>query len=624
MRQHQISIKDPGKRGQFYSNTSIKLGHPENPQAFVIDVSMFHLFVDPEALPFAAKDELAESLSSLLRLTKEGKENLKAQMEKKSRSRKLAVWLEKTEKDQIQRFWKKFSEKYKIAKNALYFVEDYKRSYPFGKLLGQVLHTVRDDKDPKTGQNIPTGGLEMLLDPYLQSKDGQRLLLRSPKHPMDVGNIVSTPENGADIFLSINHYIQAIAEEEIAKAVKLAEAKSGWAIMMDPYTGEIFALAQYPFFEPSSYSQFFNDPSLLEHTTVKAITNAYEPGSTFKPITVAIALQANAELARQGKKPLFDPKEKMNVIDGRFPGRSKPIKDLKRHHYLNMEMALQKSSNVYVARLAQKIVDTMGQDWYRNMLCNHFGFGSKTGIELPSESPGLVPTPGKKYKSGHLEWSVPTPFSLGMGHNLMVNSMQMLRAFAILANGGKLVTPTIIRKIVKTDIDGNKQILLDNTTENRLQSFLQALDPAIGAQVVSAMKFITKPGGTAVKADIYGYTEAGKTGTSEKIINGRYSKDIHFSTFIGFTPAIKPRFVLLIAIDEPKSKLIPGIGKMHHGGNCAAPVFREIASRTLRYLGVAPDDPYGYPAGDPRHNAEKADWWEKSKQLSELYRQWNH
>ena len=124
-------------------------------------------------------------------------------------------------------------------------------------------------------------------------------------------------------------------------------------------------------------------------------------------------------------------------------------------------------------------------------------------------------------------------------------------------------------------------------------------------------------------AAIGGYTEAGKSGTSEKIINGVYSKDIHISTFVGFAPVKDPRFVLLIAIDEPEKKYVPGIGKNQLGGICAAPAFAEIGRRTLEYLGVEPDDPYGYPVGDPRADRKKADFFQEAQALAELYRQWN-
>ena len=298
------------------------------------------------------------------------------------------------------------------------------------------MHTVREDKDPATHQAIPTGGLELIFDRMLQGKEGKRLILRSPRHPLETGKILAEPEDGADVYLTINHYLQAIAEEEISKAVKNSNAKGGWAVLMDPKTGEIWALAQYPWFEPGEYRQYFNDPKLAEHTKVKALTDPFEPGSTMKPISMAIALKANLELQKKGKKPLFSPSEKISTASGSFPGRKKPIHDTKPHKYLNMYLGMQKSSNIYVSRLIQRVVDNLGEKWYRDTLHNVFGFGLKTGIELPSESPGVLPMPGKMHPNGTMEWSTPTPFSLAFGHNILTNSVQMLRSYAIFANGG--------------------------------------------------------------------------------------------------------------------------------------------------------------------------------------------
>jgi cell division protein FtsI (penicillin-binding protein 3) len=621
--QHQVVVTEPFKRGLFYSNASIKTGHPDEPIPFVVDVPKFHLYIDPLSIPENCRSEIAGQLSSFLHLQDKDKQKIRLQFDKKSRSRKLVMWINRDMRERIQQWWSKYSSSKKIVRNALFFVQDYKRSYPFGKLLGQVLHTVREERDSVTEQSVPTGGLELIFNHYLQGKPGKRLLLRSPRHPMDTGKIISYPEDGADVFLTINHYLQAIAEEEIEKAVKKANAYSGWAVMMDPRSGEILALAQYPFFDPSQYRQFFNNPSTLEHTKVKAITDTLEPGSVMKPITLAICLKANEEMKKRGKNPLFSPEEKVGTANGRFPGRSKPISDTKLHRYLNMTLALQKSSNIYMARMVQRVIDNLGEKWYRSALQDIFGFGLKTGIELPSESPGLLPTPGKKNPNGTLEWSVPTPFSISFGHNILVNGLQMLRSYAIIANGGYDVKPTIVKKIVKTHHDGTKEVLLDNTLSQRIASFPRVLEPKIAEDIAEIMKLVTKPGGTASKADIWGYTEAGKTGTSEKIVGGTYSKKNYISTFVGFAPAKDPRFVLLIAIDEPECKYVPGLGKNHHGGNCCAPVFREIGSRALQYLGVEPDDPYGYPAGDPRSNLEKADCMQKIKMLKELYRQWN-
>jgi cell division protein FtsI (penicillin-binding protein 3) len=196
----------------------------------------------------------------------------------------------------------------------------------------------------------------------------------------------------------------------------------------------------------------------------------------------------------------------------------------------------------------------------------------------------------------------------------------MVRAYAIIANGGRAVQPHIVRKMIKTDVNGVKSVFLDNSS---LQAGDQVLSPSASAAIIRSMKFATKEGGTSKKADIMGYTEAGKSGTSEKVLDGNYSKDHNVSSFLGFAPASHPSFVLLVSIDEPEKKFIPGVGKHQFGGICAAPVFREIATRALQYLGVTPDDPYGYPVGDPRRNVEKADWFMEVQGLKELYESWN-
>ncbi len=605
--QHQVVVKQPPRRGLFFSNTDIKLGHPQAKQAFVLDVAKFHLYIDPESIPAASRNEIARQIALLLHLKGEEIKKMRLQFEKKSRSRKIAMWIDAPAKDEIQAWWRAYARRKKLASNALFFVQDYLRSYPFGKSLGQVLHTVRLQRDEKTEAAIPTGGLEAILDPVLRGKMGRRLFYRSPRHEMDMGRVITPPEDGCDVTLTVNHCLQAIAEEEIEKQVVKSEAKGGWAIIMDPYTGEVLALAQYPFFDPRSYPKYFNNPALLEDTKVKAVTDPYEPGSTFKAITVAVALMANEELRKRGKPQLFTTTEKVGTVPCTFPGRTKILKDIKRvHRYLNMYMALQKSSNVYMAKMVQRIIEQLGAEWYRSTLHNVFGFGVKTRIELPSESAGLLPMPGKLHPNGKLEWSAPTPYSMAMGHNILANSFQMLRSFAIIANGGYDVKPTLVKRIMR-----GEEVIYDLGNSLAKKTPKRLLEPTISEEVLTAMRFTTKPGGSASKGDIPGYSEGGKTSTSEKIVNGVYSKKTHISTFIGFAPAKNPRFVLIVAVDEPAFKIIPGIGANQYGGNCAAPCFSKIGERALKYLGVEPDDP-----------AEKL-WLPEVNALKSLYDKWN-
>lgn len=624
-KQHYFTVQEPFKRGTFISNTSIKKGHPEAPQSFVIDVQKFHLYADPVSIPIEDRERIIQELSTLLGMDEVERKALSSHFKRKSRSRKLAMWLDKDTQDAILEWWHPFAKAHRIPRNALFFISDYQRSYPFGKLLGQVLHTIQSVKDEKTSQAMPTGGLELYFDSYLKGKSGKRRLMRSPRNSLEIGEVIATPQHGADVYLTINHCLQAIAEEEVEKGVRKSKAKSGWAVMMDPYTGEILALAQYPFFSPADYQRYFNDQTLIEHTKVKAITDANEPGSIMKPITLAVALKANEELARRNQPPLFDPEEMMPTSNSHFQGRRKPLKDTHFHHFLNMNMALQKSSNIYMARLMEQVIQRLGAEWYRNTLDVDFGLGQKTGIELPSESPGLLPRIGKKHPNGALEWSVSTPYSLAMGHNIQVNSLQILRAYAIFANGGYLVTPTLVRKIVKTLPDDSPDGIVAECFVKESHPLTHRVVTSENAKrILTAMKFTTKLGGTARRADVWGYSEAGKTGTADKVIKGKYDPHFVCASFVGIVPAEKPAFVLIVSMDEPEYGYEPGQGRKHHGGFCAAPVFKEIAQRSLEYLGIAPDDPYGYPPGDPRYDSKKADWLSEIRQLQEKYEKWNN
>lgn len=603
-RQHYFTVIEPFLRGSFFSNSDVKKEHPSTPHPLVVDIQKYHLFIDPESIPEHLKEEIAKKLDSLIHF--ESLSDVLTQFEAKSRSRRVQMWLDKEQMDAILAWWNPYSKKQRLARNALFFVTDYQRCYPYGKLLGQVLQTVQHQRDETTKQAIPTGGLELTMHQYLMGKEGQRSLMRSPRNSLETGKITSLPENGADIYLTINHVLQEIVEEELEKGVKKCQAKGGWAVMMDPYTGEIFALAQYPFFNPTEYPDYFNDPEKIAHTRVHAVVDANEPGSVMKPITAAIALKANET------KKIFSPEEKTKTRGVKLKGRKQPLRDGDKHGFLNLPMAIRCSSNVYVAQLVERVIDNFGNEWYRNALTELFGFGKKTGVELPAEAAGMVPTPGKKHPNGCLEWSSPTPYSLSFGHNIQVNSLQVIRAYAIFANGGFFVQPTLIRKVVKNDL-----ILLDNTEQ---REFPRVLSQEIVAEIVKSLKYTTKPGGSCSRGDVYGYTEAGKSGTAHKIINGNYSETQYCSTFVGFTPVIKPAFVLLVTMDEPQYHP----DKRHHGGVCASPVFAAIAKRSLDYLGITPDDPYGYHPLDPRYDKNRADWQKENQQLKEMYEKWNN
>lgn len=619
-RQHFFVINEPARRGLFYSNGSARPHHPIIPTPLVMDVVRYHLYADPDAIPSYMKEIISQEVSTRLSSHSLTPHFVCMRLERPSRSQMLAMWLTPEAKDQLIAWWHPFAHQNRIARNALFFIKDYQRSYPFGSLAGQLLHTLQPRKDHKTGLPIPTGGLELFFNGILQGKEGKRRLMRSPRHALEIDEILCHPKPGADIYLTIDLALQAIVEEELERGVKRSKGKGGWAVMMDPRTGDILAMAQYPFFNPTQCAQFFSSSTLIEHTKIKAITDAHEPGSVFKPFTVALALTANRELVRRGDPPLFSPEEKMATHNTHFPGRKKPLSDTSLHYFLNLDMAMQKSSNVYMARLAERMVARLGPLWYRSQLQSLFGLGQKTGIQLPAESAGVLPMPGKRHRNGTLEWSTATPFSLAMGHNVQVTTLQLLRAYAVFANGGYLVTPTLVRAIAT----GERALPPFSSAGLITQSpFPKVLDSQIVDRVVRAMRYVTKPGGTAFRADVPGYTEVGKTSTPKKLVNGRYSDTLYCPLFAGFCPVNNPSFVLVVTIDEPEYGYIPGVGKNHNGGNCTAHVFREISKRALESLGISPDDPCGYPVGDLRRDVQKADWMKETRQLQERYNQWN-
>ena len=607
-KQHRLVVKEPCKRGSFYTQSK----GVWQPLAF--DVTKYHLYIDPLSIPERCRDEVAGNVIELAHLPWD----VFSEFGKRSRSRRLALSLDKSVRDKVLAWWAPYAKSNKIASNALFFMVDYQRCYPHGPLLGQVVHTIRELKDEKSGDALPTGGLESYFNDILKGKGGVRRLLRSPLNHLELDEVVEQPEDGAEIFLTLDHTIQAIVEQELSKGVAASHAKGGWAVMMEAKTGAIIACAQVPTFDPTNYRDYFNDVNRECETRVQAVSDAFEIGSIMKPITLGIGLRANEELIALGKPPIFNPHDAMDVTRSQFPGRrSKPLYDLPRHKAINMSMALQKSSNVYMAEIADRVVNQLGIAWYRKELVDTFGFECKTGIELPAEAIGLVPSSHRRHPNGAVEWSLSTPYSLSIGYNLLATSLQMLRAVAVFPSGGYLVKPTLVEKIVKQN-----EVIYQREVQKKRVLSQQSAD-----QVVSAMKFATKPGGTGRLASISGYTEAGKTGSAEKIVGGIYSKKKHISSFIGFAPAnFAPEtnpLVLIVSIDEPEAIVLENGIKGYLGGRCAAPVFREAMRRSLEYLGVPYDDPFGYPVGDPRYHPDKADWMPEVVQVKQLYEQWN-
>lgn len=603
--QHHLVIKEPFQRGKILCRSA----GDKKASPVVRDVLTYHLYIDPIRLKAEFKEEIIKTISPHLEA-----KDISSHFYKKSRHRKVAGFLSLNQKEVIEAWWKPYAKEHKIASNAITFVKDFKRSYPYDHFLGQVLSTVYRNRDEKTGMVTAISGIEKKFDENLKGAVGKRYLMRSPKYNIDDAKRHIYAKNGDDVYLTIHHQIQAICEEELKKGVDKVNGKGGLAVMMDPNTGEILALAQYPFYSPENYSEYFNDKEKQERVKPKVVTDCFEPGSIMKSLTLAIGLKANEKLLDLNQKPLFCPYEMVRSDNPNFKGRTRPLKDVSTHKYLNMFLAIQKSSNIYPARIIERVLESLGPKWYSDQLQEVFGLGIKSGLELPYESAGMVPIYGKTYSNGKQQWSDPTPYSLAIGYNVLVNPVQMARAYSVFANGGYLVEPSLLHKIV--DASG-KEVFRPQKEKKRV------LSKDIADIMLQALKYTTKKGGSAYLADIPGYSEAGKTSTTEKIVNGVYSKNTHLSNFIGIAPAKNPKFVLIVVVDEPEKKYIPGFGTTHFGGKCAAPIFREIGKRALHILDCPLDDPYGFSLNDPRTEKEKSDWYVESKDLKSMYDAWN-
>lgn len=599
--QHQHIRSEPFKRGRFFATLHRDKNHPTRHVVLALDLKYYHLYSDPALIPANEQDHLLDILGACCALTKEELTAWKVKLARKSRSQKLKSQITEREKEQLDAVWAKLAKQRGLPRNALYWIEDYCRSYPYGALLGAALGAVQNERDVKTKQSIPTGGLELALNGKLKGQPGKRKLLRSPRQALTMGDALVEAKDGEDIYLTIDPYIQTIAEEEIERAVKRVGAKAGWAIMVDPRSGEIYALAQYPGFTPANYRACYNDPHLKHYTEVRAVTDCFEPGSTFKPLCFAVALLANRECLARREPPLFDPKTMVRCDQGMFPGRKRPLRDVGGPHaFLNLALALQKSSDIYGADVIERVIKRFGPFWYFKQLKRLFKLGQKTGIELPGETAGVLPNPRDPN-----QWSITTPCCLSMGYNVLVTPFQLLRAYAILLTGCD-APPTLIKR-----------------GESCLSEREVLIDAAISRELIDGLKLATTAKGTCKRANLAGYTQGGKSGTAEKVVQGSYAKGCHFASFIGFTPADAPRFLLFIGIDEPPHRLIPGVGGVYFGGFCAAPAFKAIMERTLEYLETPPDDPYGYPSDDPRFDPQKAKGTKRVRAAKELYRQWN-
>ena len=423
------------------------------------------------------------------------------------------------------------------------------RYYPQNQLAGQLIGFVGRDSEGLEG-------LELKYNDYIRGEAGSSVTERDAlgRRVLVQGVEGLRIPPGSDVHLTLNTSIQHIGEKELEATVLKYRAKSGVAIVMEPFTGEVLALANYPAFDPNNYSK-----QSADQRRNRAVTDSFEPGSTFKTILAAAALEEGVV----GKEDLF------YCEMGKYPYAGKVIHDTHPHGWLSFAKILQVSSNIGFTKVAQKLK----KDRYYRYI-EKFGFGQVTGIDVPGEVPGLL----RKAES----WSAIDLATHAFGQGISATPLQMVTAYAAIANGGFLMRPYVTRRVVSPQ----GEIVL----EIQPHVVRRVISEKTARSLASILKDVTNEGGTGVMANVDGFEVAGKTGTAQKadLVHGGYAAKKRVASFVGFVPANDPRLVALVLIDEPEVNV--------YGGVVAAPAFRNIAQAALRHLAVAPQQAALIPA----------------------------
>jgi cell division protein FtsI (penicillin-binding protein 3) len=423
-----------------------------------------------------------------------------------------------------------------LGLEGVYFMDESMRVYPNRELASQTLGFVNMNGDGGEG-------IELQYDKELKGKDGVFSFDVDAHRRSFRVKMETPPVQGHSLVLSIDKSIQYITDRELAAGVEKVRARAGTAIVMESDTGRILAISNYPAYNCNNYNEY---PSDLHRN--RAVTDMFEPGSTFKVVVATAALEAG----------LTRPDEMIDCQMGTIIIGRHPFHDHKAYGLLSFSQVLEFSSNVGAAKLGLRL----GQQRLYEALRN-FGFGSKTGVDLPGEIIGLV-------RDWH-DWSGLSIGAISFGQEVGVTSIQILTAINAIANGGYRVRPSIVDRIIDEKGD-----LVNVRTPERVR----LMSPQTAETVSNAFEGVVQRG-TGRRAALEGYRAAGKTGTAQKIVGGRYSPNKVVASFIGYAPLPQPRITVLVQIDEPK--------EAHYGGDVGAPVFQKIAQEALMQLRVPPD-----------------------------------
>ena len=517
--QQQNAIETSPQRGELLDRQGRQLAR---------SVQTVSLFLDPDGLDAETLDRNAQQLAQTLGLKQAdlAKEFREAHAEKRR-----FIWI-------ARRLGRRSAEKI-VAMNlpGLQTRLEPKRYYPNGPLAAHVLGYVGLD-----GQGL--GGVEQFYNAKISGEPGRLFLEKDANgKPYESYEIASKP--GQTVVLTIDQTIQYLAEQSLLAAVQRSRAKSGSVIVLDPRSGEILALANAPTFDPNKVAD-----AKPETRSNWALQNIYEPGSTFKIVAFSAAIE----------NKLVKVDDHIDCQMGAITVAGRVIHDHHPFGSLTIAEALAKSSNVGAIKLGLRVGDETMYDYIKR-----FGFGSKTGIELPGETSGIL----RKVE----RWQPSSIGSIAIGQEVGVTPVQMVAAFGALANDGVRVAPHLIREVRNAE----------GAVVYRAQPEQRRVISAETAIALRGMLEGVTLHGTAKKAQLDGYSAAGKTGTAQKIDpkTKAYSATKFVGSFVGFAPVSNPQVVIIVVIDEPAGA--------YHGGDVAAPIFREVAEQILPNLGIMPD-----------------------------------
>ena len=509
-RQQMKIEKIQAERGLIYDRNNVLLAYNRNDATFYLDLSKTNK---------QTKEELAEKFS---KLTNKTPQFFLTKMKGENKTITLAQHIPLADVRDLM----------KLKLPGYYYRKGISRDYYYNNFASHILGYVNT-------QYKGVNGVENYFDRELAGINGQRLVVKDA-----TGKIITVKEDmtknavqGNNLFLTINKSYQIILEEEIINGLKKYQGKYVIGIIMNPNNGEILALANSSGYDPNNYWKY-NDAERKN----RAVTDTYEPGSTFKSITIATLLDQN----------LVKENDIVFTENGRYKFNNTYVTDTHKHGWLTVSEVIKYSSNIGIAKLVQKIDNEIYYKYLRG-----FGFGNYTSVSLPGEVKGKLKKPD--------QWSKISKEFMSFGYEIAVTPIQLISAYSALVNGGKLFKPQIIKKI--TDASGN---IVYNSNPDLVRTVISKNTSMRIRKILSTVV----EDGTGTKAKIKFINAGGKTGTSQRLINGKYSKNQYNSSFIGFFPVDNPQIICLVLVNSPK------VGK--YGGQVAAPIFKRISERIIK------------------------------------------